>query len=187
MWPDSVAARLLLILLLIGGAGACSEQAEPESFLIPSGYVGEVYVIFDISDGAAPEIRDGQRIYRIPPSGVLRTRIPPAYGRGIWSFAYVGTAGDVLDSIPRGPVGKLHDTPENRAHTAVEIHDLQSRTAAWPVSKPGTARGPASCAVKYYRFFVGTRAQYLDGPQTDGIDQLLERHPAPCQPDDRAA
>ncbi len=176
---------LLIPLLLVAGACARDEQAEPEVFLIPSGYVGEVVVLFDVADGVAAEIQGGRRIYRIPPSGILRTQLPPAYGRATWSFAYVGASGDESIPIPRGPLGTIEDTPQNRAHSVVEIVRLQIGTTAKPrLNEPGQDRSDAPCSRKFYRLFVGTRAQYLDEPRTIDIDQHLEQNQAPCGPAD---
>jgi hypothetical protein len=87
----------MLACFLAAFAG-CIERAEPASHFVPSGYVGEVYIIFGVPDGAPPETRDGRRIYRIPPSGILRTQFPPTYG---WSkpLYFYGSPSEVLPEI----------------------------------------------------------------------------------------
>ena len=174
--------KLAVLLLLVGTVGSCLDHAEPETYLIPRYYVGEVYVIFNVSDGAAPEVEGGRRVYRIPPSGILRTQFPPTYGLVDWSFAYVGPSRAELTPIPKGPSGTIHDTPVNRANTTIEIHQYETGVTGGPVpGKPGSFSSDAPCAVRYSRFFIGTRAQYLEHPRRIDIGEYLERNPIPCK------
>jgi len=176
------AVKFVALLLLLGATDSCVDYAEPELFYIPMGYVGEVYIIFNVSDGVATELRNQRRIYRIPPSGTLRTQFQPTYGRVSWSFAYVDPSGENGTQIPISSISTIHDTPQNRADTTVEIlrYETGSMAAAVP-GKPGAFSSNAPCAVKYSRFFVGTKAQYLDYSQRIDLHEYLKRNPVPCE------
>ena len=62
---------LIWIVLALGGG---SSRMEGEIHYIPKGYTGKVYIILDESDGEGKEYLDGFRVYRIPKSGILRTK-----------------------------------------------------------------------------------------------------------------
>jgi hypothetical protein len=72
-------------------------KAEPEIFLIPEKYVGEVIVVFDRKDGETVEFENDKRIYRIPQSGILFTKFE--YNPGVINQEYY-----FVDSL-----GKRHE------------------------------------------------------------------------------
>jgi len=49
-------------------------------YLMPSGYVGAVVILYDQPDGETLDVEDGYYVYKIPPSGVLKVRTPPYTG-----------------------------------------------------------------------------------------------------------
>lgn len=173
----------LPILLALSALPGCAERAERATCLLPAGLVGEVSIIFGVPDGAAPETRDGQRVYRIPSDGVLRTQFAPTYGLRTPAFFYVGsTETDVL-SIPQGPGGTIHDTPENRSNPQVEILGYVTGTTAAEIpGSPGSFSSDAPCSVKYVSFFVGTRSQLLDHTHRFDISEYLKHNPVRCVP-----
>ena len=74
--------RVLLAVLLLLGGTQCRRHLEPVLFLLPPGFVGNVVVVYDQSHGQLREYRDGTRVYRIPPSGVLYSQFGTNYGVG---------------------------------------------------------------------------------------------------------
>ena len=63
----------LLALCVISFAGL-QGRADPEIHVIPSGYVGEVTIVFRAAKGE-PAAREGDaRLYRIPENGILLTQ-----------------------------------------------------------------------------------------------------------------
>ena len=50
-------------------------KAEPESFLIPQNYRGQIVVFYNEKCGQEPVYENGRRIYNIPESGILITKI----------------------------------------------------------------------------------------------------------------
>ena len=173
----------LAILLALSALAGCAERAEPATYLVPAGLVGEVYIIFGVTDGAAPETRDGRRIYRIPSDGVLRTQFAPTYGWSTPAFFYVGSTETDVVSIPRGPGSTIHDTPENRSNPQVEILAYVTGTTAAPIpGSPGSFSSDAPCSVKYASFFVGTRSQLLNHTHRLDISEYLKLNPVRCAP-----
>ena len=59
----------LLPLLL-----SCFSRAEPEKHFIPDGYTGSIVIIYGDSAGQEANYENGFRVYKIPASGVLRTK-----------------------------------------------------------------------------------------------------------------
>jgi len=59
---------------------SCEHHCTPEVFLIPEGYKGPIYIIYNQKDGSDAEYENGKRVYRIPPTGVLLTKFADEYG-----------------------------------------------------------------------------------------------------------
>gem|GEM_PF-690254 len=77
--PVKKIIRILLISLgilpfLLIGIVYFFSKAEPEEFIIPNDYQGEVLVFFEQHDGAPIKYSDGKRIYEIPDDGILFTQ-----------------------------------------------------------------------------------------------------------------
>lgn len=71
---------LLLYLLYIISFLWGGKNLKAELHLIPNNYRGDIYIIFNQNDGLEREYQDKRRIYRIPPSGVLKTKFSPNTG-----------------------------------------------------------------------------------------------------------
>lgn len=178
-----VAARTCFAIASLAALLGCLERAEPATHILPAGFSGEVLIVFGVSDGAAPEVRDGRRIYRIPESGILRTQFAPTYGWSEPRYFWAASPDRDATPIPRGPGSTSHDTPENRSHTAPEILHYEVGTTAAPVpGSPGSFSSEAPCSVKYALFFVGTRAQYLDRVSRIDVSEYLKLNPVECSP-----
>lgn len=80
----------LLLLALI----TCGSSSERSIYLIPEDFEGNILIVFDQKDGISTEYEHGLRVYKIPDSGVLRTKFKPNYGtRTIDRFYYVSQDG----------------------------------------------------------------------------------------------
>jgi hypothetical protein len=51
-----------------------SEKGEDEIYLVPEGYQGAVFILFDQADGVKKKYEDGKRVYEIPENGILKTK-----------------------------------------------------------------------------------------------------------------
>ena len=89
---------LILIIVvagiyLISFVGSFLTRPEKETYLIPEGYKGSVFVIFNQPDGEKPEYEDGRRIYRIPLTGVLFTQLKNEHGIINQEYFYISPNG----------------------------------------------------------------------------------------------
>ena len=71
--------NLLGILLLssLEFMGSCKQQLEAEIYLVPKGYQGAVYIIFNQKSGVSPKYENKMRLYEIPLNGILQTQFKP--------------------------------------------------------------------------------------------------------------
>jgi hypothetical protein len=135
------------------GFAAWQGRAEPETYLIPTGYVGTITIAFNAANGR-PLAREGDaRLYQIPENGILLSQAAPNTGLSpIWKFFAVAANAE-RSPITRIWASTVPDTPENRANGSVEIfYPVRGRLQA----------GRIPCDVEYDQYFVGTRAQLLD-------------------------
>jgi hypothetical protein len=146
-------------------------KSRRERFLIPSGYMGDVFVIYDVRDGEPLTQSRGETTYRIPPSGFLRIQGPMFRGPTRTSYYYEHGDGTVelianlwLSTIPR--------TPENLADDK-DVGVYFPRTGA-------VQRSPTTCSVNFEEFYVGTKAHLLFNFHEHGLDQYLNEYPVPC-------
>src|SRR5690349_8697309 len=73
--PLLVVMGLFIIVLL-----RPPEEVQAEEhviYLLPAGFLGAVIVLYNRADGTPPLYEGKARLYRIPPSGILRTRFSP--------------------------------------------------------------------------------------------------------------
>jgi hypothetical protein len=110
-------ALLLAGLLLIGipaafvaypwfymlGAGRLWDKAEKEVHLIAAGYTGPVVILLNDTGAGAPEREGGARLFRIPPSGVTRSRLEMNKGWGRPDYFYVDEQGHRTRIAPGTP------------------------------------------------------------------------------------
>ncbi len=83
---------VLPVAVFFLGALLMAIRSEREIHLYPDGFTGPTVILFNDSAGAPPEYDGKARVYRIPSSGVLRTRFPRP--RGATSPAYFHEAAD---------------------------------------------------------------------------------------------
>lgn len=144
------------ILLLPLPGCADSEGTVPEKFLLPAGYVGAFYVLYEIPGGSPDKYdSEGSRLYEIPHGGILLTQAGPNEGprrEDQVRFYYIDEA--VLNSEITGRwTTSLHDTPENRRDTEVRVFG----------GSMGSIMALPGCDLTVSRFMVGTKSQVLDG------------------------
>lgn len=77
------------------GAGTLWDRAELEVHELPPGFLGPVVILLHDSAAPAGEHRAGARLYRIPTTGVLRTRAGVTRGWRRPDFRYAGAAAGV--------------------------------------------------------------------------------------------
>lgn len=56
------------------GVSLIGSHAEPERYVVRTGYAGWVVIVFDRPQGQAPEYDGSRRVYRVPENGILVTQ-----------------------------------------------------------------------------------------------------------------
>ena len=163
--------RYFIFAVLLGSA-ACS-LGEPTEFRIPSGYMGDVVLIYGASDGETPAYEGGKRIRSIPYHGALRLKETPEFGFINDQYFYIGPDGSRTEIDTIWPAS-IHDTPENRADDQTVGIALQ-----W-TGRFGSSSNP--CAVDFAYFYVGTKAFLLSRVSRFEISEYLNAFPVECEP-----
>jgi hypothetical protein len=70
-----------------------SFSSSPSICLIPEGYTGDIYVVYDQPEGMEKQYEGNSRVYIIPPTGVLFTRFGSAYNQAGEQYYYVSPDG----------------------------------------------------------------------------------------------
>lgn len=70
---------LYLIWAVIAFGGGCKRMA-PEKHILPYGYIGKVFILFNQDEGCEVEYENNTRVYRISESGILRTQFKKNIG-----------------------------------------------------------------------------------------------------------
>ena len=142
-----IAVGICSLALFLGVAGWLTIDARhsirhSSRFLIPEGYVGWVRVEFQIKDAPPLPVEGGEYLFKLPPSGLLRTSSSEEYGWAEDHYFYYSEKGTRI----------LRDTGPS------------SERLIW-----GKINGEESGSQgkrKYEEFFVGTEQQF--GEQTRG-------------------
>lgn len=64
---------LIMVCLLVGATYSCNGP-EPEIYLIPNDFRGRVVILINQKNGISREYEGSSRVYKIPASGVLKTK-----------------------------------------------------------------------------------------------------------------
>jgi ABC-type transport system involved in multi-copper enzyme maturation permease subunit len=157
-------------LLMIFGFAALFISSTKERFLIPDGYKGDVYVVYNAPDGEPLAKTRWAVTYRIPKDGVLRVQ-------GVMTRTWTRTEYDYqmdtgnLKRIRNFWPTTIHPTPENLAN---------DRDVGVFFPRSGTFTDPTGCSVEYQQFYVGTKAHLLGKYQELDLYSYLQKHPAGC-------
>jgi len=164
--------------LTLGGAMLFARTVN-ESFFIPDGYRGDVYVIYG-SQNCEPLVeKDGEITYRIPGDGILRvcgtldrktTRTRYYYWRRDGSSQRIKSLW--LTTIER--------TPENLADDS-EVGVFFPRTGSsgtFASTPPSVSR---QCSVDFQQFYVGTKHHLITNYRKTDLHAYLRDHPVGCK------
>jgi hypothetical protein len=147
-----------------------------ERILIPDRYAGDVYILYGVQDGEVVSSTRWAVTYRIPTNGVLRVRGVAARSQGWVSeeYYYVTTTGHlkrIRDVWFEDPTR----TPENLNN---------DKDVGISFGNSSTSTDSKGCTVDYDQFYVGTKAQFLNGYRARGLPEYLRDHPV-CPSDRR--
>lgn len=145
----------IFFLILSAAYSDQNISREPETYILPEGYIGSFYIIFNVPSGQPRKKQLGERVYEIPASGVLLTQMdinPGWINENKIKFFYRLKNG-ALREITERETTSWTDTPKHRADTRITIFGggigiLQG--ASYP------------CPVENQAFHVGTRKDILE-------------------------
>jgi hypothetical protein len=140
-----------------------------ERFLIPAGYMGDVYVIYNVADGELPS--QGETTFRVPPDGIVRSRGPMFTGPTRTAYFYEQADGS-LEKIGKIWVTTIPETPEN-------VSDKMNTIIFFP--RTGTLQASATaCMIEFEQFYVGTKAHLFSEYHQKNLYEDLAQHPVSC-------
>lgn len=167
--------RLLLLLLLASGASGLSLLAggggEGAVHLLPDGYVGRVVIVYHAPAGPPAEYDDRQRrVYRVPRSGVVLTRLAPDPD---------GTGADVefYDIDDRG--GR-REIPKNWSSNNPDAQKRERRIFAGGAGQ--TDLYDINCRIINDYYYVGTLEDLNSDKGKIDIEQHFRQNPELCPP-----
>ncbi|PAU82356.1 hypothetical protein CK501_04215 [Halovibrio salipaludis] len=139
-------------LLALMTTGCSAEEQKSEIFLLPEGYQGTFYIVYNVPEGKRPTYEDGAPVYDIPEDGVLLTQadVTPSSVRSD-KFFYESDDG-LRESIDGRWTTSFDDTPEHRSDDQVYIFGEY-------LVEYGHSQ---DCRIYYSDFYVGTKSQALD-------------------------
>jgi hypothetical protein len=153
--PISVILAVICILVITTACAEDKNRRKAETYLLPMGYVGSVYVVFNVTNGAPPSENDIHRTYVVPSDGLLLTQMDLNEGfiaAEKIKFFYADESGNRV-RIKDRLSASVKDTPKNRAETTVYIF-------ADGLGSIDSATLP--CTLFYRGFYVGQKRHILD-------------------------
>jgi hypothetical protein len=132
---------------IVLGVAALYFGSTTKRFLIPEGYKGDVYVIYNASDGV-PERRTRWHVtYVVPSDGILRTQ-----GAMTRNF----TKSEYFYQRPDGTLEKIRNFwPSTIPETAENLSNDKDLGVYFP--RTGTGTYSNGCAIKYDQFLSGQK------------------------------
>jgi hypothetical protein len=174
---------LVLSLLFINfSLSSCSLGqivAEPVIYLVPTEYMGNIYIFHNVPDGV-PLKREGRaRIYEIPKDGILRSQSQEISGYYSAQYFYVASDGK-REKINGYWDSSIHDTPENRADKTLGIFFPRtgSLSGASVSKSDGTSKSKFNCKITFEQFYVGTKGYLISTPNlAKDLSAYVEENP----------
>lgn len=150
--------KLFIVTSILTLSTACSESTirEPETYILPDGYIGSFYIIFNVVDGEPGKEKDGARVYEIPSSGLLLTQMKTNEG---WidseqlKYYYRKPKGELTQITGRWTTS-ITDNAEKRADNNLTIFGGSFGTYQQDIK---------ACILVHKSFYIGTKKIILSG------------------------
>ncbi|GEM_PF-4478676 len=128
----------------------------PSICLLPEGYTGEVYIVFDQPNGAEEEYDGNSRVYRIPTTGVLFTRFSPENYTHEQQYYFASSSGNKqrIISISSGDFNEPWSYIRNAHEPSRNSVAIIDGGGVWSVMS-------ANNNYEYQHAFVGTYNQFI--------------------------
>lgn len=149
-------SQCILLCFVVVSCADNTPDREPETIILPDGYIGGFYIVFNVSDGVETGSSSAGRTYEIPSSGVLFSQSPENLGwidSGELKYFYRKADG-ALEPISGRWTRSVPDTVESRSENIITIFGGGISVYNHP---------DIPCEVVYQPFYVGTKANILDG------------------------
>ena len=160
----------LLASAVVSGDRSVRDRAAT-THLLPDGFTGPVVIVFGIFDGS-PSHEGFQRLYRIPPGGVLLTQLPPPAGLERERFFSVDPSAGRTEVLRRSPDDTKHAGAARRTEELL-IH--KNRLASDPIE-----RGGEVCRLRFSHqsYVVGRESDRSIGPDPSVLLEAFVSDPA---------
>lgn len=167
--------RLLLLLLLVGGASGLSLLAggpgERAVHLLPDGYVGRVVIVYHARSGPPAEYDDQKRrVYRVPPSGVVLTRLGPDDGISAADVEFYEIDGQ----------GARREIPKSWSSDSPDAQERERRVFSGGAGQ--TDLYDINCRIINDYYYVGTLEDLNNDKGKIDIEQYFRQNPELCPP-----
>ncbi|MGI1678915.1 MAG: hypothetical protein K6L75_09300 [Cellvibrionaceae bacterium] len=166
-----------IITLLISMAACAEKILEPEIYLIPEDYIGDIYIVYDVTSGNEPAYEGDARVFEVPDTGVIHTKLSQNYGRGspgmirFFTVSKSGTRTEITDFY----AGAVEDSSENR--TDKKIYVMSGGVGEFGFTKQTTDLG---CKYNDRSFYVGRLSDRLEGVGQFSLADYYLEHGYPC-------
>lgn len=170
---------LLLINFTLLGCSFGQQVADPVIYLIPAGYMGNVYIFHNVPNGAPLKREDTAQVYEIPKDGILRSQSPEISGLYLAQYFYLTPDGK-REKITGFWPSSIHDTPENRADKTIGVFFPRTGGLSGTSTSKGNGKSTSkfSCDIRYEKFYVGTKAYLLATPNLEkDLFTYVEQNP----------
>lgn len=156
---------LLLINFTLLSCSFGQQVAEPVIYLIPAGYMGNVYIFHNVPDGVPLKREDSAQVYEIPKDGILRSQSSEISGLYLAQYFYLTPDGK-REKITGFWPSSIHDTPENRADKTIGIFFPRTGGLSGTSTSKGNGKSTSkfNCDIRYEQFYVGTKEYLLSTP-----------------------
>lgn len=140
-----IGLMFLALSLGIGGFIWKTQIGDDEIFILPEGYTGVVFILYDQENGEPKKFEQGKRVYEISPNGILRTQFSLNTGWHSPGKYYYKKNGKLVE-IPN-----LFDDrdPEAKREIASKVH------VCCP-SSGKAGKDPNEVPTVFEKFYVGT-------------------------------
>jgi hypothetical protein len=145
-------------------------------YVVPQGYVGDVYVIHNVAGAEAAKRTFWGVRYEIPKDGILLTQAPVLHGAYIPSYYYRNEGGGLQRIGNLSPLTKAENPPDDK-----DVVAYFPRTGLTMTSiRDGVTGSSIGCRVEYEQFTVGTRAYISSHHVQRDLQPYLQDHPEVC-------
>jgi hypothetical protein len=168
----------LYLLLALGSAGlalALFTRGCPVDVVVLGRPSGLVRVVFDVQEGLAPIVRDGRRVYEIPPSGTLFSQFPNANLPNRGNRFFMAEAPMVQErQVLRAVAGRLVGAGSAYIHDPTKSTIPETSMPNLYCHEALVATGEC-CRADFIVFFAGDRAESGEPPDWRSDTMWQER------------